>query len=101
MPQFAYKAKDDYGRTVKGVLAAANEDALELALRKEGQYLLTYSEAKEKQLQIRKKKLKRKDLITFTTHLATILSTGASLTQGLQDLAMQTDDPGFRGVIED
>lgn len=101
MPQFAYKAKDDNGRTVKGVVAADNEDALELALRKEGQYLLSYRESKAKQVQIRKKKLKRKELITFTTHLATILSTGASLTQGLQDLAIQTDDPGFRVVIED
>lgn len=100
MPQFAYKAKDELGKTVKGILASENEGTLEVTLNNEGLYLISLAEFQEKKVSV-KRKLNRRDLIAFTIHLATVLSAGASLAQGLQDLAMQAEDPSFRRLIED
>lgn len=105
MPQYNYTAVDDYGKAVKGVLPAENEEELASKLSQEGYYLLSASsvEAKEKReakpLFGWKRRIKPREIITFTHHLSTVLGAGIPILQGLEDLIEQTDDPRFKHII--
>ncbi|HLA39956.1 MAG TPA: type II secretion system F family protein, partial [Candidatus Glassbacteria bacterium] len=83
MPTFAYKATNEEGKTVKGVLTAETEEDLETALDKQNLYLLSAKETKGGagaaaggRGRVARAKVKRADLITFTVHLATVIGAG-------------------------
>lgn len=104
MPQFAYKAKDDFGRTVKGLLASENEGSLAFALKEMGYYLITAKEAKPTRsfaFLDRLNRISRKELIAVTHHLATLFSAGLPFLQGLQDIAEQAERPRLKRLLED
>ncbi len=89
MPQFSYKARDELGRMVKGTQLAEGEDQLITALREKNLYLISASEKKERILSSWGQKIKRSELIDFSSQLATTLSAGIPILQGLQELALQ------------
>ena len=102
MPDFFYKARDRNGKQIKGVMAATDEMDLANVLRGKGLYLVYFKEKKENKKSIGSigfGKVTRRDLIEFTVHLATVLSAGVPILQGLQDLEAQTKNPRFREVI--
>lgn len=105
MPQYRYTAIDDYGKAVKGVLPAESEKELASQLSREGHYLLTASSIEAKERRNPKPlfswggKIKTREVITFTYHLATVLSAGIPILQGLEDLIEQTPDPKFKRIL--
>jgi len=102
MPQFAYKARDMEGNLVKAVISAANEGELVAFLKERGQYLVHAKEKKERKASLGSisfGKIKRRDLIEFTIHLATVLSAGIPILEGIQDLEDKTNNPKFREII--
>jgi len=99
MLQFSYKARDELGRMVKGVEWAEGEDQLITALRKKNLYLISASQKKERTLSREGKKLKRSDLIDFSSQLATTLFAGIPVLQGLQELAQQRQRTKFGKII--
>ena len=99
MPQFSYKARDELGRMVKGVEWAEGEDQLITALRKRNLYLISASERKERILPSGGQKTKRSELIDFSSQLATTLSAGIPILQGLQELALQRQGTKFGKII--
>jgi len=99
MPQFSYKARDELGRMVKGVEWAEGEDQLITALRKKSLYLISASERKERILPSGGQKTKRSELIDFSSQLATTLSAGIPILQGLQELALQRQGTKFGKII--
>ncbi len=103
MQNFTYKAKDEWGRTITGTMIAAGEEQLAAALDQMGLYLISAKEAASAQFSLgwRWERVKRKDLITFTVHLATTISAGIPVLQALQDLFEQTEKPGFKKIIEE
>jgi len=101
MPNFTYKARDEAGKTIKGTLIAENEEELAQALDRMKLYLVSAFPIKADKLQISRVKVKRKELISFTVHLAITVSAGISLLQGLQDLMEETEQSGFKKVVED
>lgn len=101
MPIFTYKAKDEYGRTIKGVLIASNEDQLAASLDQIGLYLISAKKKKIAEAYLSWEKIRRKDLITFTVHLSTTLSAGIPILQSLQDLVEQSEKKRFKNIIED
>ena len=103
MPVFAYKARDASGRETEGVLEAENSGVLVERLGELGYVVTKVSRAKAAKAKgkVRGKKVKRRDLITFTIHLGTVLSAGVPLLTGLQDLARETEKPNFKRVIQD
>lgn len=103
MQNFTYKAKDERGRTITGTMIAAGEEQLAAALDQMGLYLISAKEAASAQFSLgwRWERVKRKDLITFTVHLATTISAGIPVLQALQDLFEQTEKPGFKKIIEE
>ena len=93
MPQFAYKARDIEGNLVKGAVGAPDEGELATLLKERGLYLVHFKEKKEKKASLGSisfGKIKRRDLIEFTIHLATVLSAGIPILEGLQDLEDRT-----------
>ncbi len=100
MPEYLYKARNSKGKIVNGVMAAANPEDLYSRLTGIGCYPTDFKTRKRSSFSLRKK-VKRRDLLTFTVHLATILSSGVPILTGLQDLLEQTEEGYFRNVIED
>lgn len=101
MPNFSYTAVDDLGRRVQGTAAADNEDALELSLRAQGQHLVRASLAAAatdlSQIRILER-VNRRDLIFFTSQLATVVATGLTLVEGLQEIENQSRKQALKRV---
>lgn len=100
MPDFAYVAKDENGVTVRGTLTAPSEFELGDKLSAMG-YLLVYSQPSKWFHDFSIERISRKDLISFTVHLSTVISAGIPLLTGLMDMSEQTEKKRFRRVIED
>ena len=100
--EFEYKAKDEGGRTVTGVLEADDEDGLADLLDEQNLFLIQAGPAKKKEEGGRLfERIKPRDVLTFTSDVATMLSVGISLTLTLQDLADGAEKAKMRTVIED
>ncbi|MEI9475841.1 MAG: type II secretion system F family protein [Deltaproteobacteria bacterium] len=99
MLQFSYKARDELGRMVKGVQWAEGEDQLITALRRKNLYLISASEKKKRVLSSGSQKIKRSELIDFSSQLATTLSAGIPILQGLHELALQRQRTKFGKIV--
>ncbi len=102
MPSFNYVGVDDNGFEVKGMLAAESEDQLAELLRRQGQYLVRTSLASgSKSLsEVRiLERINRRDVIVFTSQLSTVMATGISLTEGLEDIENQMRKAAMKRVI--
>ena len=109
MPTYAYKATNDVGKTVKGVMSAETEDALEEALDGQNLYLISAEETNRSagggggggrgRRRVVRSKVKRGDLISFTVHLSTVLGAGVPIMQGLDDMVEETENGYFKDVI--
>lgn len=103
MLNFSYKAKDKLGRYIEGFKEASDEDDLSRKLKEDGQYLITASLKKSspKTIKTISASIKKRDLITFTNHLAAAFSAGAPIIQALQDFEKGVRDSAFKKVIRD
>lgn len=104
MPQFAYTAKDDYGRAIRGILEADTEHSLAETLLRSGYYLISAKPTKNSKIHkssIASRRGRKREIITFSLHLASALSAGIPILEALQDIEMQTNNPAFRGVVKD
>jgi len=102
MPEFAYVAVGANGQRVEGTATASNEDALAMILRSQEQYLVQVNPADDSidLSEIRLfEKVTRRDVIFFTTQLATIVSTGINLIEGLRGVEAQTAKLAMRKVV--
>ena len=112
MPVFQYKATDEDGNTVKGLLTAENEEELETALENQRLYLISAKPSARSEApsgspgagaaprgKVVRARVKRSDLITFTVHLATVVGAGVPILQGLDDMIQETENHFFKGVI--
>ncbi len=105
MPIFEYKGRLRTGSKKSGTVTAENREA---ALKQ----LTSMGVEPEKLVQRRSafalgggagrlnKRVKSTELLVFTRQLATIVSSGLPLLQGLDILAEQTDDPNFSKIID-
>lgn len=111
MPIYAYRAKDETGRTRVGTLEAPDDAAADTSLRREGLYILAVTELVERPQRepaapARRRevaapaprRLSRRDLILFTVQLGTVLRAGIPLNTGLDDFARDTRNPRLAAV---
>lgn len=105
MPEFAYVAVGPDGQRVEGRAVAANEAALAQLLRRQEQFLVQAGAPEEDTVdfsQIRVlERVTRRDVIFFTTQMATIAATGVNLVDGLRDLETQVVKTPVRRMIAD
>ncbi len=104
MPEFAYVALGADGQRVEGTAAAASEDALAAMLRARDQYLVQAGPADDTidlgELRFFEN-VNRRDVIFFTSQLATIAATGVNLVEGLAGIEAQTAKAAMRKVVAD
>ena len=103
MPNFSYIGVDDNGMEVRGIAAADNEDQLAELLKRQGQYLVRSATSGEAQASFGDIRIlewiTRRDVIVFTSQLATVMATGVGLVEGLIDIEEQLAKPVMRRVV--
>jgi type II secretory pathway component PulF len=100
--EFQYKAKDEEGRTITGVMEAEDEDSLATALDGQNLVLVEAGPAKKKEGGATPAaRIKARDILNFTLDMSTILSSGIPITSGLTDLAVASEHSKLKVIIED
>jgi type IV pilus assembly protein PilC len=99
---FSYRAMDEDGQFAAGKLDAINAVDLELRLKRMGLDLITFDALK--QGSSHRRRISRRDLITFCFHLEQLIRAGVPIIDALVDLR-DTVEGGFRetvaGLLED
>lgn len=105
MPEYAYRAVDDSGKSVSGMMTAHDMDALESSLKDIGYWLVDAKEGREYAAVAGKgifqKKVKRRDLINFFIQARSLIAAGVTLLDALKAMAEETEHPKFKAVLED
>lgn len=101
--EFKYTAKTKDGKTVTGVAAATDRQALLALLHKQELHPVVVEVAKGKRkassLISNKKKVKLGDLVIFTRQLSTMISAGVPLARSLSALQGEATNPYMREVL--
>ena len=116
MAEFRYEAKDASGKRQDGTLSAGNADEATSDLSKRGLTVVAVTpvggqkrEAAPSGLAAifsgrataKGARVKLKELVIFTRQLATMISAGIPLLECLEILCEQTENPGFKAVLEE
>lgn len=102
MQNYTYKARDDFGRLIRGTMTAEDDIDLSNRLRNLG-YFLTHARVtataptKTTAKPVRFSPL---EALNFTTQLAISLESGVTLLTSLKDLAESVHNKKIQGVIE-
>jgi type II secretory pathway component PulF len=105
MPRYRYKARDMDGKAVEAVVEAANDDALERDLARQGLMLISSAPAERKKALFnfspgRNQRLSANDLVFFTMELGTSYSAGLPILNTLEDMAMSAETRGMREIAK-
>lgn len=98
---YAYKAVDADGRSVRGISEANNLLDLESKLSKIGLDLVSAKERKESRFQAGPKKITRQELITFCFQMEQLVRAGVPLLDGLIDLRDSLERSALQKIIAD
>jgi type IV pilus assembly protein PilC len=104
MPQFKYTARNTAGKTIEGVVEAPVQKMAAEKLRTQRFTVVTLNEMKTAENALErwnpfKPGVKSKDLVIFSRQLATLVSAGVPIVQGLNILTEQIQSPIFRQII--
>jgi type IV pilus assembly protein PilC len=100
--QYAYKVKDTRGRLVEGKVEAETEAAVADRLRSMGYRPLEIRAAAqglEREIKLRKDRVKLKDLAIFSRQFATMINAGLSMLRTLTILSEQSENPELNRVL--
>ena len=102
MERYKYRAMNELGRSIRGVLSAANETDLFNQLQSSNLELISCSPVKSKKggFSLRKQ-VRIRDLIQFFMHLQQMQGAGIPLLDALADLRDTADKDGFRDVLSE
>ncbi|MDR0361863.1 MAG: type II secretion system F family protein [Planctomycetota bacterium] len=107
MAKFKYVARDQSGARVESEIEANNQAAAVQVLRRSRLTVLSIAQAKKGlfdfniQLSKTKPRARSNDLMIFTRQFSTMVEAGLAVVEILDILHEQTDDPGFKMVIND
>ncbi len=104
MPHFTYTALNSSGKTIKGTIDSANEEAAKAHLTKQGfrPLLIKGSERRENPLKnLLGGKVKTRDMVIFTRQLATMIDAGVPLVRALATLQNQTESTVFKTHLQE
>jgi type IV pilus assembly protein PilC len=106
MAQFKYTARNTAGKMVEGTIEAQVQKSAIERLRNQKFTVMTMTEVKVSadgtfldRLNPFRGSIKAKDLVIFSRQLATLVSAGVPIVQGLNILAEQIESPAFKKVI--
>jgi len=104
MPKFSYRAINDKGRPIRGVVNAQNETELFNRLNESGMSLLDCKEMNEKTSKLANltaKKVKIRDLIQMFVHLEQLQKAGVPLLDALSDVRDTAESTRLRDIMGD
>ncbi len=101
MPQYAYRAVDKDSQITTGILVADSEAVLERRMAGLGLWLIEAKPHSGKKQADLKVKVTRKDLVDFFNGLATLIGAGVDISESLNVIVKETEQEGFRRVLED
>jgi len=102
MGSYRYRARDISGRLIEGVLNAEESHELASKLQDLGLLLIDFKESKGGDSgPTYLGRVKRREVILFTVHLATSVEAGVSVVQAISDYAAETENKQFKGILED
>jgi type IV pilus assembly protein PilC len=100
---FAYRVRTRDGRTMSGSLVADGESAVAAMLQKQGMIPLEINKegkvSMKMEIQLRKPKVKLKDLAIFSRQFATMINGGLTLLRALTILSEQTENKTLAETI--
>ncbi|HAT72993.1 MAG TPA: type II secretion system protein GspF [Elusimicrobia bacterium] len=96
--QFAYKARESSGKTVEGVVDAADQKAALARLREQKLAVVEIKQGSTRK-PFFKPKIDSKDIVIFSRQLSTLVSAGVPIVQGLNILEAQAENPAFKSVV--
>lgn len=100
MPQYKYRAINEYSRMIRGEMTADNEIDLEVRLRDVGMDLVDSREVKERKSASRGK-VKLKDMLIFCVHMEQLIKAGVPIHECLADVRDATDSAKLRDTVSD
>lgn len=101
MAMYSYQSMDQNGKTVRGVMDAANMPDLEMRLKRMELDLIDCKPAEQRTFTLGRRKITRKDLINFCFHMEQLTGAGVPILEGLADLRDSLEQPRFREVVAD
>lgn len=104
MPKYTYRAVNDAGRPVRGMMDAANEEDLGTKLEQSNLALVDYkvlSEGASKLRGFKSKKVKLRDLIQMFVQMEQLQKAGVPLLESLNDARDSTDSPRLKEIMTD
>ncbi|MDD9901652.1 MAG: hypothetical protein OXT65_11785 [Alphaproteobacteria bacterium] len=104
MPKFSYRAVNDKGRPVRGVIAAANEADLFNRLNESNMALVDCKQVNEKASKLSGLTMKRvnvRDLIQLFVHMEQLQKAGVPLLDALSDVRDTTESARLRDIMSD
>lgn len=102
MPNFRYRARNAAGKAVDGLLSADTPEQLAQKLADLDMVLIDARPVRQGgRTVLFGGRVKRRDLILFTNHVAVSLTAGVSLVSAMGDFAAELPDGPFRRIIED
>lgn len=105
MPNYSYTVKDERGKTVYGTVSAQDEMDLANKVSKLGYFLLKARVSPESssavKIESNIQRLKPKDTLMFTIHLATMMDSGITLAQAMGSLSESAEKENTKKIAED
>jgi len=102
MASYKYKGRDNSGKLVEGLLDVDDEKALIEKLGQMNVTLVDFSSVRSSDpTTFYFGKVKRREVILFTNHLATSVEAGVPVIQAIGDYGAETTDLRFRKIIGD
>ena len=104
MAKFSYRAVNDKGRPIRGVIAAANESDLFNRLQASGLALVNCKQMSEKSgklAALTAKRVKLRDMVQMFVHLEQLQKAGVPLLDSLSDVRDTTESTRLRDVMSD
>jgi len=106
MTRYAYQCKDSSGNTLTGAMIASSIDEAQQMIRKDGKIIISLredigEEAPKVTAPPIARRIKRDDVIFFSTQLAVMVETGVPLADALSSIIEQTVNPAFKAVLVD
>ncbi len=95
---FEYTARDPLGRLIEGTLDVSNRDMAMQNLRRDGFQILKIEESDDGG-SLFPRRVKRSDIVYFTSQLAIMVQTGIKLSEALNGIADQEDNPTLKSIL--
>lgn len=102
--RFLYQAKDAHGAIRSGELVGESYESASQQLRQQGLYVVSLDEMPESKpatgSQLFARKVTRTEIVDFASQLAVMVDAGVPLSNALEGLAAQSENPTLRSMLE-